>query len=233
MSRCRRCQRCRLSVEGVSRECRLTLVSRCRGCRGSVDGDLDIRDALMLSRCQRCQGGGWAHGQSKLIGVQSVPTAQGMSPYHNTSPQYTLEPQRRGLSTFPAWLTLLTPVDNIRASRMSTLVDTSVGGVEVVSRWCRLTPVSTVSTVSRECRDSVESVEPGLKMTGGLGSSVVEVPCLNVGVCEADGLVCGVRECWLRRAILCGGFCCLCCLCNKLARHWFLPNAPLHRHRDF
>ena len=163
MSRCRRCRRCRLSVEGVSRECRLTLVSRCRGCRGSVDGDLDIRDALMLSRCQRCQGGGWAHGQSKLIGVQSVPTAQGMSPYHNTSPQYTLEPQRRGLSTFPAWLTLLTPVDNIRASRMSTLVDTSVGGVEVVSRWCRLTPVSTVSTVSRECRDSVESVEPGLK----------------------------------------------------------------------
>ena len=102
VSRCRRCQRCRLSVEGVSRECRLTLVSRCRGCRGSVDGDLDIRDALMLSRCQRCQGGGWAHGQSKLIGVQSVPTAQGMSPYHNTSPQYTLEPQRRGLSTFPA-----------------------------------------------------------------------------------------------------------------------------------
>ena len=102
VSRCRRCQRCRGSVEGVSRECRLTLVSRCRGCRGSVDGDLDIRDALMLSRCQRCQGGGWAHGQSKLIGVQSVPTAQGMSPYHNTSPQYTLEPQRRGLSTFPA-----------------------------------------------------------------------------------------------------------------------------------
>ena len=169
VSRCRRCQRCRLSVEGVSRECRLTLVSRCRGCRGSVDGDLDIRDALMLSRCQRCQGGGWAHGQSKLIGVQSVPTAQGMSPYHNTSPQYTLEPQRRGLSTFPAWLTLLTPVDNIRASRMSTLVDTSVGGVEVVSRWCRLTPVSTVSTVSRECRDSVESVEPGLKV-GCFGS---------------------------------------------------------------
>ena len=167
MSRCRRCQRCRLSVEGVSRECRLTLVSRCRGCRGSVDGDLDIRDALMLSRGQRCQGGGWAHGQSKLIGVQSVPTAQGMSPYHNTSPQYTLEPQRRGLSTFPAWLTLLTPVDNIRASRMSTLVDTSVGGVEVVARWCRLTPVSTVSTVSRECRDSVESVEPGLKCVWG------------------------------------------------------------------
>ena len=149
---------CRGSVEGVSVDTGVE-VSRCRG---SVDGDLDIRDALMLSRCQRCQGGGWAHGQSKLIGVQSVPTAQGMSPYHNTSPQYTLEPQRRGLSTFPAWLTLLTPVDNIRASRMSTLVDTSVGGVEVVSRWCRLTPVSTVSTVSRECRDSVESVEPGL-----------------------------------------------------------------------
>ena len=114
-----------------------------------VSTSVDIRDALMLSRCQRCQGGGWAHGQSKLIGVQSVPTAQGMSPYHNTSPQYTLEPQRRGLSTFPAWLTLLTPVDNIRASRMSTLVDTSVGGVEVVSRWCRLTPVSTAARARR------------------------------------------------------------------------------------
>ena len=137
----------------------------------------------MLSRCQRCQGGGWAHGQSKLIGVQSVPTAQGMSPYHNTSPQYTLEPQRRGLSTFPAWLTLLTPVDNIRASRMSTLVDTSVGGVEVVSRWCRLTPVSTVSTVSRECRDSVESVEPGLNInTGSLDLTGARAIAVRVGL---------------------------------------------------
>ena len=43
------------SVEGVSRECRLTPVSRCRGCRGSVDGDLDVRDALMLSGCRGCR----------------------------------------------------------------------------------------------------------------------------------------------------------------------------------
>ena len=66
---------------------------------------------------------------------------------------------------------------------MSTLVDTSVGGVEVVSRWCRLTPVSTVSTVSRECRDSVESVEPGLNInTGSLDLTGARAIAVRVGL---------------------------------------------------
>ena len=79
---------------------------------------------------------------------------------------------------------------------MSTLVDTSVGGVEVVSRWCRLTPVSTVSTVSRECRDSVESVEPGLKLQrtrSFLRRSVATEPALaaalvGFGTCQTLGV---------------------------------------------
>ena len=65
---------------------------------------------------------------------------------------------------------------------MSTLSVDGVGSVELVSSWCRLTPVSTVSTVSRECRDSVESVEPGLKRRPGpstrrfLGPKVLRQP---------------------------------------------------------
>ena len=56
---------------------------------------------------------------------------------------------------------------------MSTLVDTSVGSVEGVSRGCRLTPVSTVSTVSRVCRESVEGVEPGLNRKEPTGKADV------------------------------------------------------------
>ena len=61
----------------------------------------------------------------------------------------------------------------VEVSTVSTVSTECRGGVEGVSRGCRLTPVSTVSTVSRVCRESVEGVEPGLNRNEPTGKADV------------------------------------------------------------